>query len=165
MSSIFSLAHFIKAAKIILMMIQYAFILAFILFAISLLINIADYYVEKKKKLTAEINAHNVSLGRQISITNEMMKLIDDLILTEFGALLHRFAVLEHPYPIERLDDDVRITAMTVFEGCKKEIFDSDELCLTSSYMMRMITERTKTLALTSVYEYNRLHAEEEELE
>ena len=133
-------------------------ILLFILYILltNLIINMSDYFAKKRDLIHYEINRpKEVTLGRKMDVTNELLKMIDDMIMTEFGGVLHRFAILGEIYPTIRIDNDVKEVATIVFSAFNPDTFKDLELCVTEEYLMKYITERSKTLALNAVYEYN----------
>ena len=141
--------------RVVLVIFRYFCAFVFIVSVVNVLKNITAYYEDKRKKVVREAERMVTSLGTKIDVTNELMKLIDDLIMIEFGSLLHRFAIMNQQYPVNRTDNDVKAVATTVFEAIKGEYFTDDDLILTEDYLFRYITERSKTLILASVMEYN----------
>ena len=134
-------------------------LLLYILVA-NLISNISDYFAKKRDSVIKSdffIEHHNerLTLEARLNISNELLKMIDDMIMTEFGGVLHRFAVMSEIYPVLSFDDDVKNVATNVFNSFKPNTFSSPELCITEDFLLKYITERSKTLALSSVFEYN----------
>ena len=123
---------------------------------ITLLTSIKRYFDAKMIETSVGVKHTEKShIAFQLDNTRLLLDMIDDMIMTEIGSVLHRLLVLNQEYPILRLDNDVKEMAESVYSAFKKDAFVSEDLCLTDEYVLKYITERTKTLALNSVYEYN----------
>jgi len=145
-----NVSDFLRSAELVLVCI-FAVAGFFVIF--NTIDRIGLYFYEKANS----IRKKELGLAERITTTNEFIQIIDATIRTEYNTIINRFAILQAEYPVNRIDEDVKVIATTVFDSLKPELFKSDELCYTEDYLLRFITERTKVLALTIINEYNTL--------
>lgn len=148
----------------ILVIIAIIFIITTIfLISIIMLINQFRRYirdiVEAKKIYYMTINQEkhiNIPADKQITITKELMKLIDELISNEVTNKLRNLAALQEKYEYLNTADDVREISQIVFDGFKKEnLFNNPDVFITDEYIMKYIAQQTSLLFLSSVKDYN----------
>ena len=135
--------------------------LCFIAYIIKLLSNIRMYIVNKSNSFYLA-NLKNqtkdnstLDMPSRIDLTNSILDLITFLINNEIIIQIKPYIVLNNPYEISRLDDDVRVISTNVFKSINPSLFKDTNLVLTDEYLMTYITKKSMGLMIDVVQNHN----------
>lgn len=144
----------------VLKIIMYIFCLIAFFYIIDLIYNISCFFKEKRNyqfmvnKRETLTNSNSSMLDR-IDSTVSILNLTNTLIDNEISKTLESCVSLRTKYDVSRLDKDVKIIATTVFNCIKPEVFASNELLITDTFLMQHITDEVMLKMLKRGQEYN----------
>ena len=89
-----------------------------------------------------------------INLTNEVKKLIDEMIVFEVSKKIQRVRLVNEKYDIKRLDKDAEEIMNVIFKGINPLLWNTD-IFMTTEYLMGFITTRVSSTLLEASIEYN----------
>ena len=126
------------------------------IYFIKLLGNIRAFIVNKSN--TAYLNNQKIitlSMPDRIELSNSVLDLISFMVNNEIVSFFKSYIILNNPYDISRMDEDVVIISQNVFNGINKVMFIDPNLVLTENYLMEFITKKTISTMLDVAQTHN----------
>ena len=77
------------------------------------------------------------------------------MIELECANVLRSYIFLNKSYDILNLDKDTKTIASTVFNGMKKELFNTPNIIYTDTYIIKYITSQSTLILLKNIKEAN----------
>lgn len=111
------------------------------IFLIYLINNTANFLDSKKEYFRVlALNEKKDDIVSRVNATAAFLKLLDTLIAIEIETLIDSLKLIKQPYNILRLDKDIKNISTKVFNSIKKELYNEDELCIASDFLLQFIT-------------------------
>jgi uncharacterized membrane protein YhiD involved in acid resistance len=106
---------------------------------------LGNLFESLRRKADAETeDLKRMKLGDRVRATNDILKIIDDLVATEVAERMSFLLLANQKYNILNLNDDVNTIGKKIFESIKKEALLDDEVLVNEEYLMNyIITELT----------------------
>jgi hypothetical protein len=140
-------------------LIIFLFFMLRIIFDIMLIIgNIKTftYLMWKEKKLSIEKDMNsNISMPDRVELTNSILDLITYTINQEITSTMQPYIQLSQQFPINNIDIAIKNISNNVFNAVDKDMFSDPDLLLTSEYLQKFITAKTKNAMLDVVTRHN----------
>ena len=108
----------------------------------------------KKKPRRRRPVAKKTTTMETINLTNEVKKLIDEMIVFEVSKKIQRVRLVNEKYDIKRLDKDAEEIMNVIFKGINPLLWNTD-IFMTTEYLMGFITTRVSSTLLEASIEYN----------
>lgn len=110
-------------------------------------INSISKMTHSKKKYYDALAKNESTQGMvsRVSSTASFLKLMDTLISLEIQSLIDSLQLIKQPYNILHLDKDIRRISEKTFNAIKKELYENEELCIESDFLLEFITTQVST--------------------
>lgn len=116
------------------------------LFIIGVINSFSKMAHSKKKYYDALTkNESTQDMVSRVSSTASFLKLMDTLISLETQSLIDSLQLIKQPYNILQLDKDIKKISEKTFNAIKKELYENDELCIESDFLLEFITTQVST--------------------
>ena len=110
-------------------------------------------YFKKKPRRRRPVVKKTTTM-KTINLTNEVKKLIDEMIVFEVSKKIQRVRLVNEKYDIKRLDKDAEEIMNVIFKGINPLLWNTD-IFMTTEYLMGFITTRVSSTLLEASIEYN----------
>lgn len=141
----------------------FMYFFAFLAFCyiMGLIYNISQFFKEKRNyqfmiNKRENLTKSSLTLLDRIDSSTGIINLSNILIDNEVSKTIQGNISLNSKYDVTRLDKDVKIIATSVFEAIKPEIFQSDDLIITDSFLMQHITDEVMLKLIIAAQELNK---------
>ena len=143
-----------------------ALIFLYIFFAvvfgsIRIIFKIGDYFREKSLNMKIlnlqkkDEFANPLPLDDRIKTAISLSDLISTMIDYEVVSILQTYAMLNKPYEVSAMDNDIKKISSNVFNAIKPNIYDNHELIWTKEYLMQYISKRSTQVFFVNIVNHN----------
>ena len=129
-------------------------IVSIFLIVLSFFLNEVRKYLIWKRNITSDPVR---DAGTIISFTNDFMSLLSGRIDEEINIHFQKYVLLDETYPLQKLDDDIKYIAQTVYDGIKPAVFEfnKNDFAFTTEYLMQFIVNTTRLRVTGYMKEWN----------
>ena len=137
-------------------------VLIILIFSIFLgvFINIAGsitvFLNEQAKKTAIGYSGKTIlNTQEQLNCSETLLQAINIMIELECANVLRSYIFFNKSYDILNLDKDTKTIASTVYNGMKKELFNTPNIIYTDTYIIKYITSQSTLILLKNIKEAN----------
>lgn len=110
----------------------------------------------KERKLIIDKDSDSaISMPDRVELTNSVLDLITYMINQEITSTMQPYIQLSQPFPINNIDVAIKNISNNVFNAIDRDMFLDTDLLLTSEYLQKFITSKTKNAMLDVVMRHN----------
>ena len=137
----------------------FLFFIFHILFDVMMIIGNIKIYTHlmcKERKLIIDKDSDStISMPDRVELTNSVLDLITYTINQEITSTMQPYIQLSQQFPINNIDVAIKNISNNVFNAIDRDMFLDSDLLLTSEYLQKFITSKTKNAMLDVVMRHN----------
>lgn len=131
------------------------FLILFILCLIRVTIAVTELLNEKTIQLEKKMTDSQINTKEAISNSAGLMNLINLLVEIEINNSLKQQISLQEQYKVTNIDNDIRNISTKIYNAIKPNIYDDNNIAISSEYIMTHITDEVTLKLIKTVQELN----------